>query len=82
MLHHQRRLFAIYGVISRLTKRIDKLNIMKAKIIQIGKVINRNPVNWSFESYTLIPALSISGKGILYYGYTVEELELIAQAKF
>ena len=55
---------------------------MKAKIIQIGKIINRNPVNWSFESYTLIPALSISGKGILYYGYTVEELELIAQAKF
>ena len=55
---------------------------MKAKIIQVGKVVDRNPVNWSFESYSSIPALSISGKGILYYGYTVEELELIAQSNF
>ncbi|MEO6001272.1 MAG: hypothetical protein ABIN89_30755 [Chitinophagaceae bacterium] len=55
---------------------------MKAKIIQIGKIVDRNPVNWSFESYAIIPALSISGKGILYHGYTVEELELISQAKF
>ena len=52
---------------------------MKANIIQIGRVENRNPVNWSFDSYTKIPALDVSGKGILYYGYTVEELEEIAQ---
>jgi len=50
---------------------------MKAKIIQIGKVVNGNPVNWSFDSYTSIPALSVAGDGILYYGYTAKELEEI-----
>lgn len=64
-------------------KRLNHLSKnMKAKIVQIGKIVNSNPVNWSFDSYSDIPALSISGKGILYYGYTVEELELIANAKF
>ena len=52
---------------------------MKANIVKVGKVVNRNPVNWSFDSYTNIPALSASGDGILYYGYTVEELESIAE---
>ncbi len=55
---------------------------MKAKILQIGKIVNRNPVNWSFDSYSNIPALNITGKGILYYGYTIEELEWISKAKF
>lgn len=54
---------------------------MKANILQIGTVENSNPVNWSFDSYTNIPALSISGKGILYYGYTIEELEIISRKK-
>ena len=52
---------------------------MKVKIIRIGKVDNGNPVNWSFDSYTNIPALSVSGEGILYYGYTAIELELISK---
>ncbi len=55
---------------------------MKANIVQVGSIVNRNPVNWSFDSYTDIPALSISGKGILYYGYTIEELEVIASGKY
>lgn len=55
---------------------------MKANIIQIGRIVEGNPVNWSFDSYTKIPALSISGKGILYYGYTIEELENIEKSKF
>jgi hypothetical protein len=63
-------------------KSEEKLSVMKANIVQIGRVVNRNPVNWSFDSYTNIPALSISGKGILYYGYTIEELESIATGKF
>jgi len=54
---------------------------MKAKIIMVGRVINGNPVNWSFDSYTNIPALNASGFGILYYGYTVKELEEIAGAQ-
>ncbi len=56
--------------------------IMKANIIQVGRVVEGNLVNWSFDSYTNIPALSISGKGILYYGYTIEELENIERSKF
>lgn len=48
---------------------------MKANIIKKGKVEEGNPIGWSFDSFTSIPALAISGKGILYYGYTVEELE-------
>lgn len=55
---------------------------MKANIIQVGRVVEGNLVNWSFDSYTNIPALSISGKGILYYGYTIEELENIERSKF
>ncbi|MEO6000402.1 MAG: hypothetical protein ABIN89_26420 [Chitinophagaceae bacterium] len=50
---------------------------MKTKIIQIGRIENGSPVNWSFDSYTSIPALSVSGEGILYYGYTARELEEI-----
>ena len=50
---------------------------MKAKIILIGKIENGNPVNWSFDSYTSIPALSVAGNGILYYGHTAKELEEI-----
>ncbi len=60
---------------------VENLSFMKANIVQVGRIVNRNPVNWSFDSYTSIPALSISGKGILYYGYTVEELEAIANGK-
>ena len=52
---------------------------MKARIILIGRVENGNLVDWSFDSFTAIPALSASGKGILYYGYTISELEEIAQ---
>ena len=52
---------------------------MKTKIIQIGRMENGNPVNWSFDSYTSMPALSVSGEGILYYGYTARELEEIYQ---
>jgi hypothetical protein len=63
-------------------KSEEKLSVMRANIVQIGRVVNRNPVNWSFDSYTNIPALSISGKGILYYGYTIEELESISTGKF
>lgn len=48
---------------------------MKAKIIKVGRVENGNPVDWSFDSYTNIPALDVSGEGILYYGYTIKELE-------
>lgn len=55
--------------------------IMKAKIIRIGKIVNGDPVDWSFDSYTSIPALHASGEGILYYGYTVEELDDIARAE-
>ncbi|MEJ7770070.1 MAG: hypothetical protein WKF89_19790 [Chitinophagaceae bacterium] len=51
---------------------------MKAAIIKIGRVVDGNPVGWSFDSYTSIPALSISGQGILYYGYTVQELGRIS----
>ena len=54
---------------------------MKAKIIRIGKIVNGDPVDWSFDSYTNIPALNVSGEGILYYGYTVEELDNIASTK-
>ena len=54
---------------------------MKASIIQVGKVEDGNPVDWSFDSYTNIPALDISGMGILYYGYTAKELEEIAKAQ-
>ena len=54
---------------------------MKANIIQIGKVVDGNPMDWSFDSYTNIPALNPSGKGILYYGYTAKELEDIAQTQ-
>lgn len=50
---------------------------MKAAIVRIGSIENGIPVNWSFDSYTDIPALSVSGHGILYYGYTVGELEEI-----
>ena len=50
---------------------------MKAKIIQIGTMENGNPVNWSFDSYTNIPALSVAGDGISYYGYSAKELEEI-----
>jgi len=53
---------------------------MKAKIIMVGRVINGSPVNWSFDSYTNIPALNASGLGTLYYGYTLKELEEIASA--
>lgn len=42
--------------------------------------MNGDPVDWSFDSYTSIPALNVSGEGILYYGYTVEELAKIANA--
>jgi len=54
--------------------------MMKAKIIRIGKIVDGDPVDWSFDSYTSIPALNASGEGILYYGYTVEELDKIAKA--
>lgn len=50
---------------------------MRAAIIQIGRIEDGSPINWSFDSYTNIPALSVSGRGILYYGYTVSELEEI-----
>jgi hypothetical protein len=53
---------------------------MKAKIIKIGKIEDGNPVEWSFDSFTNIPALSVSGKGILYYGYTSDELEAISKS--
>lgn len=58
-------------------ERTEKNNSMKAAIIRIGRIENGSPVNWSFDSYTNIPALSASGRGILYYGYTVSELEEI-----
>ncbi|MEJ7766961.1 MAG: hypothetical protein WKF89_04065 [Chitinophagaceae bacterium] len=51
---------------------------MKVKIIQKGQIEEGNPKGWSFDSYTNIPALAVSGKGILYFGYTVEELERLA----
>ena len=52
---------------------------MRAAIIHVGRIENGSPVDWSFDSYTNIPALSVSGRGILYYGYTVSELETIIQ---
>jgi len=52
---------------------------MRAAIIHVGRIENGSPVDWSFDSYTNIPALSVSGLGILYYGYTVNELEDIAK---
>jgi|GEM_PF-5709145 len=63
-------------------KSVEKFDDMKANIVQVGRVVNRNLVNWSFDSFTNIPALRASGKGILYYGYTIEELELIAKNRF
>ena len=51
---------------------------MKVKIIKTGKIEEGSPVEWSFDSFTTIPALSVSGKGILYYGYTIDELEAIS----
>ncbi len=50
---------------------------MKAKIIKIGEIENGNPVGWSFDSYTNVPALQMSGRGTLYHGYSVKELEEI-----
>lgn len=50
---------------------------MRAAIIQVGRIENGCPVDWSFDSFTSIPALSASGRGILYYGYTIDELQLI-----
>ena len=52
---------------------------MRAAIIHVGRIEEGSPVDWSFDSYTDIPALSVSGLGILYYGYTVHELEEIAR---
>lgn len=52
---------------------------MKANIIQKGRIEDGNPVGWSFDSYTNIPALAVSPKGILYFGYTVEELEEVRE---
>ena len=63
-------------IIEEIAEKIKTL-MMKAKIILIGRVENGNPVDWSFDSFTTIPALTASGAGILYYGYTVEELENI-----
>jgi hypothetical protein len=64
------------SIIEDIAEKIKKF-MMKAKIILIGRVENGNPVDWSFDSFTTIPALTASGAGILYYGYTVEELEQI-----
>ena len=54
---------------------------IKAKIVTIGTVDGNEPRGWTFDGLGRIPALAITPRGLLYGGYTIDELREIAKSQ-
>jgi hypothetical protein len=53
---------------------------IRGTIIKIGYVDEDNiPQNWKFDCNFFVPAITITDDGLLYAGYSVEELKRIAE---